>query len=616
MQLRTMAFERDAGGIVTLTLDDRERRVNTMRTEFLDDFESVLDALRRDAEGLRGVIVTSAKSTFFAGGNVDELFAAGRDDAAAIAESSRRAKAVLRQLETLDVPVAAALNGSALGGGLEIALACHFRVALDNSTLRLGFPEVTLGLLPGAGGVVRSVRLLGLAAALDLMLSGRQLNARAALAAGLVQDLAANTAAMLDRCRRWIAEGRVEDARLDEAGYADPWLAPFGPASMAETMMLPSRLVKSINGRPDTARRSILCAALESVQVDLDSAFLIETRYFTELVCASQQAKNLIQSGFYDTRAIKAGLNRPADVPQWRATKVGVVGAGMMGAGIAYVCAAAGLPVVLKDVSAEKAAQGRDYSARFAAKQVQRGELSAEQAAGLVERIRATASYDDLRGCDVVIEAVFESAELKRKVFAEVEAVVGPEALLSSNTSSLPVTELAGGVSRPADFLGLHFFSPVPRMALLEIVRGAETSDEALARAIDFSMQIAKTPIIVNDSRGFFTSRVIATFLYEAVAAVGEGVPAALVERAGLMAGYPAAPLSLLDDLTLTLPLQIADEARAAREAAGRPYEEHPGLGVLRRMVALPRHGRAAGAGFYDYAEDGSRLGLWSGLAQ
>ena len=360
----------------------------------------------------------------------------------------------------------------------------------------------------------------------------------------------------------------------------------------------------------------MLAAAVESAQVDVDTAMVIEARYFTELACG-QTSKNMIQALFFDMQAVNSGAGRPKGVEKRPVRKVAVLGAGMMGAGIAYACAKAGIEVVLKDVSVEAAERGKAYSEGLLNKAIARGRSTEAKRDDLLARITPTSDASDLAGCDAVIEAVFENTELKHKVFKEIEGVVAPDALLCSNTSTLPIGVLAEGVQRTGDFIGLHFFSPVDKMRLVEIIRGPETGDEALARAFDLVRQIDKTPIVVNDSRGFFTSRVIGQFLNEGVAMVGEGIHPSSIEQAAAQAGYPAKVLSLMDELTLTLPRKIRDEYRLAIEAAGGTWTPHPADAVVDRMVdEFGRPGRSGGAGFYEYGEDGKRGRLWPGLLE
>ncbi|WP_329563023.1 3-hydroxyacyl-CoA dehydrogenase NAD-binding domain-containing protein [Kitasatospora sp. NBC_01266] len=615
-ELTVIRWEQDQEGVVTLVLDDPNQSVNTMNAAFTADFEAVVARLAA-FEGLRGVIITSAKKTFFAGGDLRMLSAVGPEDAEEFFESTLRLKRALRTLETLGKPVVAAINGSALGGGLELALACHHRIALTAPGSKLGFPEVTLGLLPGGGGVVRTVRLLGLAdALLKWLLTGRQYRPAAAVEAGLVHELATSPEELLAKARDFIAAHETAEQPWDVKGYKIPGGTPATPALAAQLPAYPANLRKQLNGAPYPAPRNILAAAVEGSQVDVDNAFVVEARYFTELACG-QTAKNMIQALFFDMQAVNSGASRPASVPERQVRKVAVLGAGMMGAGIAYSCARAGLEVVLKDVSVEAAARGKAYSAGLLDKAVARGRSTAEQRDELLARITPTAEAADLAGCDAVIEAVFENVELKQKVFQEIQGLVDADALLCTNTSTLPITVLAEGVERDADFVGLHFFSPVDKMPLVEIIKGERTGAEAVARAFDLVRRLGKTPIVVNDSRGFFTSRVIGQFINEGVAMVGEGVEPASVEQAAAQAGYPAKVLSLLDELTLTLPRKIRGEARRAVEESGGEWQPHPADTVMDRMVEeFDRPGRSGGAGFYDYDADGRRGALWPGLRE
>ncbi|MER7846450.1 3-hydroxyacyl-CoA dehydrogenase NAD-binding domain-containing protein [Kitasatospora sp. NPDC096077] len=615
----TIRWEQDQDGVVTLVLDNPAQSVNTMNEAFTADLEAVVERLAgvAAAGALRGVVITSAKKTFLAGGDLRMLLAARPEHAEVVFEKSMRIKRALRTLETLGKPVVAAVNGSALGGGLEIALACHHRIALSTPDSRIGLPEVTLGMLPGGGGVVRTVRLFGITdALLKFLLEGRRYSPARALEHGLVHELVDTQEELIARAKAWIEANPTAVQPWDVAGYKIPGGTPATPAFAANLPAFPANLRKQLNGAPYPAPRNVLAAAVESSQVDVDTAMVIEARYFTELACG-QTGKNMIQGLFFDMQAVNSGAGRPKDVEQRTVRKVAVLGAGMMGAGIAYACARAGIEVVLKDVSAEAAERGKAYSEGLLDKAVARGRSTEAERDALLARITPTGEAADLAGCDAVIEAVFENTELKHKVFQEIEGVVAPDALLCSNTSTLPIGVLAEGVQRTGDFIGLHFFSPVDKMRLVEIIRGPQTGDEALARAFDLVRQIDRTPIVVNDSRGFFTSRVIGQFLNEGVAMVGEGIHPASIEQAAAQAGYPAKVLSLMDELTLTLPRKIRDEYRRAVEATGGTWTPHPADAVVDRMVdEFGRPGRSGGAGFYEYGEDGRRGRLWPGLLE
>ncbi|KAA6212869.1 3-hydroxyacyl-CoA dehydrogenase [Streptomyces albofaciens JCM 4342] len=613
----TIRWEQDETGVVTLVLDDPDQSANTMNEAFKTSLTAVADRLEAERDSVRGVIVTSAKKTFFAGGDLRDLIAVTPEDAQRAFDSGQGIKRDLRRIETLGKPVVAAINGAALGGGYEIALACHHRVALDTRATKIGLPEVTLGLLPAAGGVVRTVRLLGIAdALLKVLLQGTQYNAVRARDNGLVHDVAATPEELIGKARAFIDAHPESHQPWDVKGYKIPGGTPAHPKFAANLPAFPANLKKQLNGAPYPAPRNILAAAVEGSQVDFETAQAIEARYFVELV-TGQTSKNMIQAFFFDLQAVNSGASRPKDIAPRTVGKVAVLGAGMMGAGIAYACAKAGIEVVLKDVTLEAAEKGKAYSEGLLAKALSRGRTTEAKRDELLARITPTADPQDLAGCDAVIEAVFEDTALKHKVFQEIQHLVAPDALLCSNTSTLPITTLAQGVERDTDFIGLHFFSPVDKMPLVEIIKGERTGDEALARAFDLVRQIRKTPIVVNDSRGFFTSRVIGHFINEGVAMVGEGIEPASVEQAAAQAGYPAKVLSLMDELTLTLPRKIRDETRRAVEAAGGTWREHPADTVIDRMVdEFGRPGRSGGGGFYEYGEDGARAGLWPGLRE
>ncbi|MFJ5535060.1 3-hydroxyacyl-CoA dehydrogenase NAD-binding domain-containing protein [Streptomyces sp. NPDC093261] len=613
----TIRWEQDATGVVTLVLDDPNQSANTMNQAFRESIAAVAERAEAEKDSIRGIIYTSAKKTFFAGGDLKDMIKAGPEDAQQVFETGLAIKSSLRRIETLGKPVVAAINGAALGGGYEIALASHHRIALDAPGSKIGLPEVTLGLLPAGGGVTRTVRLMGITdALLKVLLQGTQYSPRRALENGLVHEVAATPEEMLDRARAFIDAHPESQQPWDKPGYRIPGGTPSNPKFAANLPAFPANLRKQLNGAPYPAPRNILAAAVEGSQVDFETALTIEARYFTELV-TGQTAKNMIQAFFFDLQAVNSGANRPQGIEPRQVRKVAVLGAGMMGAGIAYSCARAGIEVVLKDVSQEAAAKGKGYSEKLCAKAVAKGRTTQEKADALLARITPTAEAADLAGCDAVIEAVFEDPALKHKVFQEIEHIVEPDALLCSNTSTLPITVLAEGVERQSDFIGLHFFSPVDKMPLVEIIKGERTGDETLARAFDLVRQINKTPIVVNDSRGFFTSRVIGHFINEGVAMVGEGIEPASIEQAAAQAGYPAKVLSLMDELTLTLPRKIRAESKRAVEEAGGTWTPHPAEAVIDRMVdEFGRPGRSGGAGFYEYGEDGKRGRLWPGLRE
>jgi 3-hydroxyacyl-CoA dehydrogenase / enoyl-CoA hydratase / 3-hydroxybutyryl-CoA epimerase len=598
-------------GVVVLEIDAPGQSVNTMNLQFQAALADTVAALEDKADQITGVVITSAKSTFFAGGDLTELIRA--EDAQQFFDGVTALKSSLRRLERLGKPVVAAINGAALGGGLELALATHRRIVVDDPTIQLGQPEVQLGLLPGAGGVVKAVRLLGLQTALmEVLLQGRSLTPQKAKELGLVDELVPTADDLLPAAKAWIASGPEAVQPWDRKGYKIPGGTPSSPSLAMMLPAFPANLVKQLKGAPYPAPKAIMSAAVEGAQVDVDTALRIETRYFTELALG-QTAKNMIKGLFFDMQSIKSGGSRPKGPERWQATRAAVVGAGMMGAGIAYAFARKGVQVMLKDVSLENAERGKAYSVSLVEKAVKRGRMSQQAADELLGRITPTADYAELAGCDLLVEAVFEDPALKASVYGEVEPAIAGDALLASNTSTLPITGLASHVTRPEDFIGLHFFSPVDKMQLVEIIVGEKTSDAALAKAYDVVQQIGKVPIVVNDSRGFFTSRDIGFLVHEGLAMLAEGADPVTLERAATQAGFPVGVLQLVDELTLTLNKKISDTTRAELAAEGRDPGAAPGDGVLATMVEAGRLGRSSGGGFYDYPDGGGRV-IWPGL--
>jgi 3-hydroxyacyl-CoA dehydrogenase / enoyl-CoA hydratase / 3-hydroxybutyryl-CoA epimerase len=616
----TIRWDQDADGVVVLTLDDPNQSANTMNAAYAASIRATVDRLEAERDAITGVIITSAKKTFFAGGDLNDLRKATKENADEIAGFVRDGKAVLRRLETLGKPVVAAINGAALGGGLEIALACHHRIVVDDPKAVVGFPEVRLGLLPGAGGVVRTVRMLGIAnALLQLLMQGQRLRPAKALEVGVVDEVVPTPEDLIPAAKKWIAARAggdpVQQPWDADKKYKIPGGTPSTPSFAANLPAFPANLRKQIKGANYPAPHHIMAAAVEGAQVDFDNASEIEGRYFVDLVCG-QVSKNMIQAFFFDLQRATGDRGRPSEIERFEPRKVVVLGAGMMGAAIAYVCAKAGLDVVLKDVDQAAADTGKGYSEKLVAKAVERGRSTQRDADALLAKITATTDPAAAAGAELVIEAVFEDPKVKAEVFAEIEPHLASDALLGSNTSTLPITELAQNVSRPADFIGLHFFSPVDKMPLLEIIRGEQTTDDTLYRALDVAKLISKTPIVVNDSRGFFTSRVIGTFINEGIAMLTEGVPAPSIEQASSQAGYPAPVLQLSDELNMKLMRKIRNAARDAASASSSGWDAHPAEQVIDRMLdEFERPGRLEGKGFYEY-DDGKRTRLWPGLRE
>jgi len=605
-------FEKDSDNIVTLTMDMPGQSANTMNQDFRDAILKVADRLAGEVSTVRGVIFASAKKTFFAGGDLKELIQVQKDHAKEFFEMVEKIKAPLRKIETLGVPTVAAINGAALGGGFEICLSCHHRIAINDPKLKVGLPEVTLGLLPGGGGVARMVRLLGIEKALPFLMEGKQSNPEKALKAGLIHDIAENSNDLMAKAKAWILENPKSQQPWDVKGYKLPGGAPSHPAVAQKLAIVPSILRQKTKGCYP-APEKILAAAVEGAQVGFDHACTIESRYFTELT-TSQVAKNMIGTFWFQLNEIKAGGSRPNGIDPYTTKKVGILGAGMMGAGIAYSTAIRGIDVVLKDVSLEAAEKGKAYSEGLLNKRVSRKQMTEEKKEKILSSITPTADAKDLEGCDLIIEAVFENRELKAKVTQEAESFMADGGVFASNTSTLPITGLAEASKDAEKFIGLHFFSPVDKMPLVEIITGKQTSDETLARAFDYVLQINKTPIVVNDSRGFFTSRTFGTYVGEGLTMLSEGINPQLIESAALQAGMPVGPLAVQDEVTLTLTRKVTNQTRADLEAEGSRLEVTPAEEVTNRMLdEFKREGKAAGAGLYDYPVNGKKK-LWPGL--
>lgn len=603
-------FELDSDGIVTLTLDMPGRSMNVLNDELSAPLADAIARIEADTS-IKGVIVTSGKKEFLAGADIEKVFAmTNAEEAYALAE---RFKRLLRKLETCGRPVVAALNGTALGGGLELALGCHYRVAIDNPKAQFGLPESKLGLLPGGGGTQRLPRLIGIQAALPLMLEGKALKPAQARQQGLIHELAVDHADMLAKARAWIAAHPSAAQPWDDKKFKWPGGDSKSPANVQMWAIAPSMAnAKSWGNFP--AIGNIMSCVFEGGLVDFDTACELESRYFANCVI-SQVSKNMIGSLWFQLNAINKGKSRPEGFERAKVAKLGILGAGMMGAGIAYVSAKAGIDVVLLDTTQDAADKGKAYSAGLLDKDLKKGRTTVEAKAQLLARIKATTAYDDLKGCDLVIEAVFEDRTVKADVTAKAEAMLAKTAVFASNTSTLPITGLAQASERPKNFVGLHFFSPVDKMPLVEIIKGKKTSPETLARAFDYVQQIRKTPIVVNDSRGFYTSRVFACYVMEGLALLLDGVHPRSIEVAGLQAGMPVGPLALQDEVSLSLSLHILEQTRKDFAAEGKAYAGHPANAVIEKMVrVLERPGKKAGKGFYDYPAGGQKH-LWAGLA-
>jgi 3-hydroxyacyl-CoA dehydrogenase/enoyl-CoA hydratase/3-hydroxybutyryl-CoA epimerase len=604
-------YSKDENNIVTLTMDREGHSANVINMAFGESFREVLAKLQAEKD-LRGIILTSAKETFLAGADIDEMFAV--NDAKLFFDRAQELKAGLRWLETQGKPVVAAINGTALGAGFELPLACHYRIAIDKPKAEIGLPEVTLGLLPGGGGVTRMVRLIGLQPAFLYLTEGKKVSPKEALSDGLIHALAADKDDLMKKAIDYIMANKSVKQPWDQDGYKIPGGSPLTPKVAQMLPVAPAMLAKKThNNYP--APLAIMAAAVEGAVVDIETATRIESRYFAHLA-TGKVAKNMINVFWKQLNALNAGKSRPDIKEKFTFKKVGILGAGMMGSGIAYACAMSGIEVVLKDVSQEVADKGKAYSEGLLKKRVSKGKATKEKADEILNRIKASVDPADLKGCDMIIEAVTENRKIKALVTAEAEAQMDASGVFASNTSTLPITGLAEKSSRPAQFIGLHFFSPADRMPLVEIIVGKETSPETLARSFDFVKQIKKTPIVVNDSRGFYTSRVFSTYVLEGISLLAEGNHPRVIESAALQAGMPVGPLALTDEVSLSLMAHIRTQTAEDLKAEGKTIPVHAAFETVDKMInEYNRTGKAAGAGFYEYPKDGKKF-LWPGLAE
>ncbi len=607
-------------GIATITFDEPDSPVNTMCLQWQDDMDEAAAHVLQDKDAIKGIVLASAKATFFAGADLKGAMRLTPADAPRIYTEIERVKKNFRTIETLGKPVVSLLNGTALGGGWEVALVGHHRIAINDRKTQFGMPEVTLGLLPGASGVTKMTRHLGLMGAQPYLVEGKTFSPQQAKDLGLVHELVepgANASAeMHTKALAWIAANPSAQHPWEAKGYKVPGGLPSSPAVAGMLVVAPAMIKKQTRGLYP-APVAIMACMVEGLQVDIETALRLESRALAKLM-TGVNARAMINTFFFNLNAIKSGQSRPGQTPRFKPAKVGLLGAGMMGAGIAYVQASKGIATVLKDVSLEKAELGKSYSAKLTQGRVDKGRMKPEEQQKILERIQPTASLADLQGCDLIIEAVFENRELKASVTRESEPLLAPGGFFASNTSTLPISGLAQASAAPQKFIGIHFFSPVDKMKLVEIIRGKDTDDETVARAYDYVQAIGKMPIVVNDSRGFFTSRVFGTFVMEGVAMLGEGIPAAAIENAGMQCGMPVGPLAVLDETALTLSLHVIEQTRADFAAEGKTYAATPGERLVSEMVRNHhRPGRAGGAGFYEYpTEKGARKFLWPKLKE
>ena len=621
MELETFKFDIDGDGIAHAVFDVPGRSMNTLTGKAIADIIAITNEVASN-DKITGLVVSSGKpSGFCAGADLGEMGeqAGGKPESemteaelkAAQFERGFALNKTLRELETCGKPIACALNGLALGGGLEVALACHYRVAAnDNPKLQFGLPEAKIGLLPGAGGTQRLPRLIGAQEALPLILQGKSFNAEKALKMGVVGELASSDQTV-DKCKEWIKANPDAKAPWDEKGFKVPGGVYHKSPGMGQVATMGNAMLHAQTHGNYPAQKNILSCVYEGLQVPIDAGLRIETRYFINTQ-QRPEAKAMIRSLFLSTQALSKGGNRPEGFPKTEFKKIAVIGAGLMGAGIAYVQAKAGIPTVLVDVSKENAEKGKDYSRRLVEKDISRGKSTEEKGQKLLDLITTTDNYDDVKGADLVVEAVFENPELKAKITKMAEDVLDADAVFGSNTSTLPITGLAEASERPANFIGIHFFSPVERMGLVEIIMGEKTSQETLAKSVDYVLAIRKTPIVVNDSRGFYTSRCFGTYTQEGMAMLAEGIKPAIIENVGRQSGMPMGPLEVSDSVGLDTALKVG---RQMAQASGVDYDSNE-LGQMMAWLVEDkgRVGRKAGKGFYDYNEKGKPERLWPDL--
>ena len=615
-----VTYEIDSDGVAVVTWDLENRSMNVLNFQSLGEYRSIIEKLISD-DNVKGIVLRSAKDAFIAGADLTSSDVFGFDKvnedkvkaAEKIYNGNMEMQMLFRNMETSGKPFVAAINGHALGGGFEICLSCHYRVAIDNDKIQIGQPEAKVGLIPGAGGTQRVPRLAGVTQEMmGFLLAGTPLTPKKALAAGLINEVV-DEKDLIDAAKKYIIDGGKAVQPWDEKGYKFPGGLPYTPKGMMLWAAASSSLRKnSYNNYP--AQTAILSAVYEGVQVPIDAGLRIEARYFTKVVM-DPRAQNMVRSLFVNMQALSKGARRPKEFDKYDVKKIGILGAGLMGAGIAYVTAKAGIEVVLIDVDQGAADKGKEYSENILNKLLSKKKTTEEKKEKLLSLITPTTDYAHLKGADLIVEAVFENRDIKADVTAKAESQIADDAVFGSNTSTLPISGLAEKSQRPANFIGIHYFSPVERMPLVEVIMGKETSQETLAKTMDYVQKIKKTPIVVNDSRGFYTSRVFGTYTGEGVAMLTEGINPALIENAGKMTGMPMAPLALSDAVALDLAWKVTTQTQKDMEAEGKEYPITPMHKILEEMVEKQgRYGKKNNKGFYEYPENGKKF-LWPELS-
>lgn len=610
--MNTLKLDLGADGVAIITINLPDRPVNVFTPAFVNDLQAAVEEVLTNV-AIRGAVLTSGKSGFIAGADLKDLVDAFDQGIDAVQASHRfdRENAVMRRIETGGKPFVAALNGLALGGGLELALACHRRLLVNDPKAIVGLPEVTVGLLPAGGGTQRLPRLIGIEKALPLLIEGNTLKPAQALQLGIVDELV-DVTGLLEQARRWVLDNPQASQAWDVKGYRIPGDAGCLAAHATRSFQFGTTLAKAAGAQNYPARLAILSAVFEGTQLPMDKALAVEAKYFGTLL-TNPVARNLMRTMFINKGAADKLVRRPVGPAKSTVRKLGVVGAGMMGAGIAYVSAAAGVQVMLLDTNADAAARGKDYSRRILDKAIERGTQTRDKADAILALIEPCSDYAAFDGCDLVIEAVFENREVKASVIGKTEAVLAPDAVFASNTSTLPITGLAECSERPDHFIGLHFFSPVERMPLVEVIVGKKTSEQTIARALDFVGQLRKTPILVNDSPGFYTSRIFSTYTDEGMAMLAEGVNPALIENAARLASAATSPLAVTDEVSLDLQKSVIDQAH--KDGLEEKFLRLHARPVVELMNFLGRLGRKSSGGFYEFPQGGKKH-LWQGLAE
>ncbi|MFK7926061.1 MAG: 3-hydroxyacyl-CoA dehydrogenase NAD-binding domain-containing protein [Bacteroidia bacterium] len=598
----------DAEGIATIDINQVKEPANLFSFDFVKIYLEVAQQAIQD-EAVKGVIVTSSRSMFMAGGDL-RMLGAPIEDAQVFFDGIMEMHQAFREVETAGKPFVAAINGTALGGGMELALTCHHRIAINSPRIKLGFPEAKVGLLPGGGGTAKAPYLMGIQNALMHLMQGKESRPEQALKINLIDAIVDTAEELLAASKAWILTNPNPVQPWDNKKHRIPGGGVMSPGGAQVIMGAIGNLRKMAHGNYP-AQEYILKVTHDGLQLGIDRALEIEARYFTK-VCMSKEAKNMIRTGFMGIQAARKGKARPKDEPKYEVKKLGMLGAGMMGAGIAYVSAKVGMEVILKDVSLEGAEKGKAYSKKLLDKAIAKKRSTQEKADAILARIHPTDNAQDFADCDLVIEAVFESPALKEKVSKETEAVLPADKVYGSNTSTIPITQLAEFSDRPENFIGIHFFSPVDRMPLVEIIVGKKTSPKAIAAAVDYTVAIKKVPIVVNDSRGFYTSRCFGTYVSEGMFLLEEGVPPAMIENIAKQKGMPVGPLAVHDEVTLTLSLHVHE----SDPNPNKPAHQLRAYNMIKDLVRThQRTGKKDGAGFYDYPKGGKKK-LWPKLKE